>query len=225
VKNESPEEKFNRLVLNFVVLALTVLGISIFLFLPYPVTDKIVLPSPPATDKIDYSQKPLSTKSDLGLNEVLSMGKQDHEHESLLSKIRKDLKIPRGLEIKVFVGPYIHISSEGRLVDTNHPLGFVLLLDEIFYRSLTSEEKIALISHELGHLTNEDIFTFYNPDTIIRFQIEADTYATKYARPEAMISVLNKFGSDKHSEILTRELFLRIQNLEKIKQSQQGSIH
>jgi len=61
----------------------------------------------------------------------------------------------------------------------------------------------------------------YNPDTAIRFQIEADTYATKYASPEAMISVLNK-AHNKHGKYPSRQNYLRILNLERIKQSKQG---
>lgn len=171
---------------------------------------------------IDDQQKPLSLEKDIGLNEVLKISKRDLEHENLLYQIREDLKIPKDEEVKIFIGPYDeNIIGEGRLISSNQPFGFILLLNETFYQKLTPEEKIALISHELGHLTNRVIIVLYNLDTLIRFQIEADTYATKYASPEAMISLLNK-ANDKHGNVPSREYFLRIQNLEKIRQLKQG---
>ena len=166
--------------------------------------------------------KPLSTEKDIGIDEIIRMGRQDYEHEDLLSQIREDLKIPQNLEIKIFIGPYINIVSEGEYIDSRRPFGFILLLNEFFYQELTPEEKIALISHELGHLTNDVIFLSYNPtDTKIRLQIEADTYATKYVNPEAMMSVLNK-ANVRHGGYPSRQYYLRIQNLERIKQSKQA---
>lgn len=73
----------------------------------------------------------------------------------------------------------------------------------------------------MGHLTNDTVLLPYNSDVDIRFQIEADTYATKYARPEAMISILNK-ASARYDEFQSRQYYLRIQNLEKIKRLQQA---
>lgn len=184
MENDNSVEKFHRLdpFLAFLIYVICVIWLLLFFF--------VLLP--PNQDWTDYSQRPLSFERDVGLDEVLGMGREDHDHENLLSQIRKDLKIPKDEEIKIFVGPYLNIFGEGQLVGSNHPFGFILLLDDIFYQDLTPEEKTALISHELGHLTNEVIFIMYNPDTPIRFQIEADTYSTKYVRPEAMISVLNK---------------------------------
>ncbi|MDO8483279.1 MAG: M48 family metalloprotease, partial [bacterium] len=107
----------------------------------------------------------------------------------------------------------------------SNPFGFIILLDEIFYSDLTPEEKTAVIAHELGHLTNENLLMMYNPDTPILFQIEADTYATKYARPEAVIGFLNKVLKQKgyqSSEVPSREYQFRIKNLEKIKQYRQA---
>lgn len=174
------------------------------------------------TEPIPYlPQRPLSTKKNIGLNELMAIGRQDLKHENLISQIRKDLKIPKDNVIKVFIGPYANITGEGRLVDSNKPFGFVLLLDEIFYKNLTAEEKIALISHELGHLTNETVFLSDNIDTGIQFQIEADTYATKYARPEAMISILNKVSA-KYNGLQSRQYYFRIKNLERIKRLRQA---
>ena len=191
------------------LLIFIVCAVVFFVFLVYPNIKNL------------DQHKPLSIEKDIGIDEVMRMGRQNLDYEDLLFQIREDLKIPRSLEIKIFIGPYINISGEGQLVNSNRPFGFILLLDEDFYRDLTSEEKIALISHELGHLTNEVIFLVYNPDTIIRFQIEADRYATKYTRPEAMISVLNK-AKNRQGGYPSRQYYLRIQNLERIKQSQQG---
>ena len=209
MENSNPTEKQGNpnLFISIVMFALLWGLFTIFFFLP------------PKIDKPDYLTKPLSSETGISLQKVLKMGKQDLRHENLLSQVRKDLKIPIDLEIKIFIGPYVKISGEGQLVPSYNPFGFILLLDETFYKSLTSEEKIALICHELGHLTNEPIFLMYNLDTIIRFQIEADTYATKYASPEAMMGVLNKVAASQ-DKLSSRQHLLRIQNLEKIKQAQ-----
>jgi len=217
VENDNPERRPGS-GLTLVAFLLIALGLFLFVFYPHSTVTNPDHPlKPPSTD---HSYEPLYPEHGIRLNELLKLGRQDNEHEDLLSQIREDLKIPQGLEVKIFVGPYANISSEGRIVDSNHPFGFILLLDEWFYRDLTPEEKIALISHELGHLTNEAVFLMYSSDTLIRFQIEADTYATKYAKPEAMISVINKVNA-KHGGLPSRQYDLRIQNLEKIKQSRQ----
>ncbi len=156
----------------------------------------------------------------LTIEEILTRSGRDLEHEDLISQIRQDLKITSDLNIKIFVGPYENISGEGRLLKLENHLGFVVLLDEVFYQNLTSEEKISVIAHELGHITNKAVLA-HDLDTAIQFQIEADTYATKYASPEAMLSVLNKLIA-RHGGIKSRQFELRIKNLERIKQSRQG---
>lgn len=211
MENNNPPDDPGKLNPFFVVVFILFFGFLIFLFIPLP-----------GTEKINYElQIPFYVKKDITLKEMLRIGKQDLEHEDLLSKIRDDLKIPSGLEVKIFIGPYVNISGEGILCDSNHPFGLILLLDEVFYKNLTPEEKVALIGHELGHLTNEAFLIIHDTDTPIRFQIEADTYATKYSKPEAMISVLNKV-MEIHKGFHSRQYRLKIENLEKIKQSQQG---
>lgn len=165
--------------------------------------------------------KPLAPENSIGIDEAIRMGKQDLEHEILLFMIREDLRIPRNLEVKIMIGPYSNIVDEGEFIYSTHPFILLVLLNESFYQNLNSDEKIALISHELGHLVNGVIFLSYTSDTMIRLQIEADTYATKYINAEAMISVLNK-ANNKHGGFLSRQHYLRIQNLEKIKGLKQG---
>lgn len=172
--------------------------------------------SNPITKEDISSQIPLSVQKDIGIEEVIRMGKHDMDHEDLIHKVRKDLKIPEGLEVKIIVGPYTNIVNEGQLIYSTHPFILLLVINETFYQNLTPEEKIALIAHELGHLTNDVIFLTHSSDISIRFQIEADTYATKYAPPEAMISVLNK-ANDRYGGFPSRQYYLRIQNLEKIR--------
>ncbi len=169
---------------------------------------------PPA--KVDDPYRPLT------IEEVVGMGKQDLEHEGLISLVKEDLKITKSLEIKIFLGPYDNIIGEGELISSIHPLGFLILLDQSFYQGLSPKEKIALIAHELGHLTNK-LTLQYDLDTAIQFQIEADTYATKYTAPETMMSVLKKVHDRHGGNIVTQyEYRLRIENLEKIKQGEQA---
>jgi hypothetical protein len=209
VGNGNPEEK-NNPVGALIIFIFFALGLFILAF--YPLKKMA---------EVNYSQT-LSTEANIGFNEILRMGKQDKEHEDLLAQIRKDLFIPECLEVKIFIGPYNQITGEGQLIYSTRPFVLALMLDEFFYQNLTSEEKIALIGHELGHLTNDIVLlTYNNADTIIGFQIEADTYATKYASPEAMMSVLNK-ANDRHGNYPSRQYYLRIKNLERIRDLKQG---
>lgn len=178
-----------------------------------------ILPSPTYSDFESY---PVQKKpGPLTIKEGAEMGILDKEHESLVSQIRKDLKLHPDLSIEIFIGPYQNITGEGIIIPLINPPGVVVFLDKDFYQTLTAEEKIALIAHELGHLTNEKMLLSY-PSTITRFQVEADTYSTKYADPEAMISILNKMIT-RRGGTKSMEYEIRVQNLEKISQSKQGS--
>ncbi len=198
MSDDNPVKQPDRLVLLFVTMIL--LGYSALVVFP-------------TIKNRQQELKPLT------LEDIIGMGRQDLEHEDLISRIREDLKIPKVIQIKILLGPYGYM-SEGRLIDVLNPPGFIMLLDWDFYQELTPEEKVALIAHELGHLTNKPVLT-YDINTAIQFQIEADTYATKYVSPEAMINLLNKVGA-RHSGLKSNGYDLRIQNLEKIKQSRQG---
>lgn len=154
------------------------------------------------------------------LEVIVGIGKQNLEHENLISRIRDDLKIHKNLEIKILLGPYRYVTGEGLLIFKLKPPGFLMLIDKDFYQKLTPEEKTALIAHELGHLTNKPVLI--NDITAnIQFQIEADTYATKYAPPEALISLLDK-ANFMHDGVKPIGYDLRIQNLQKIKLDNQA---
>src|SRR3989344_2832984 len=112
----------------------------------------IVLLSPYSNTEHARYPPQIPIEKDIGLDEVMAMGRRDLEHEKLISEIRKDLKIPNDLEIKIFVGPFNNIVNEGQLFYPTNPFSLILLLNENFYQDLTPEEKIALIGHELGHL-------------------------------------------------------------------------
>ncbi len=200
MRDDSPVKRPDRLVLLFVFAIL----LGYFALVVFP-----------TIENHQQERPPLLTPED-----IIGVGRQDLEHEDLVSRIREDLKIPKIIEIKILLGPYRYVSGEGRLIDSLNPLAFIMLLDRDFYQELTPEEKIALIAHELGHLTNKPVLT-RDLNTDIQFQIEADTYATKYTSPEAMINLLNKADA-RHSGIKSEEHDLRIQNLEKIKRDRQA---
>ena len=209
-ENNSPKG-YSYLKSLFLILMFYVLGFFIFFITPSPL--------PLDLTKTSYQPRPLSVEKNITLKDAVRIGQQDMEHENLILQIRQNLQITKELEIKILIGRYSNMSGEGVIIPSNHPFGFILLFDEFFYQSLTPEEKIAAISHELGHLTNEEVIMMLNSDTRIQFQIEADTYSTKYARPEVMISVIKKLqAKTMGTEASFREYTLRIQNLEKIKQ-------
>jgi len=125
--------------------------------------------------------------------EIMAMGHLDNNHTELVSKIRTDLKIPEEMEIKIFIGPYFHIFGYAvHMFFVDHP-EHLIFIGENFYNKMDVDERVAVVSHELGHLTNKPDPPGWIPDEIfIQHQIEADTYATKYVEPEALIRVLNK---------------------------------
>ncbi len=80
---------------------------------------------------------------------------------------------------------------------------------------MDADERVAVIAHELGHITNKpDPPGWITDEIMIRHQIEADTYATKYVEPKALIRVLNKTAS--FFNIADPEYKQRIENLENI---------
>ncbi len=139
----------------------------------------------------------------LTVKEGTEMGKQDKNHEDLVSQVREDLKLDPSLSIKIFIGPYQEITGEGLFIPLINPPEVIILIDQNFYQILTPEEKVALIAHELGHLLNEEMLNF-NLATMISFQIEADSYATKYVEPAALISVLDKL-IERHGGVKPRD--------------------
>ena len=157
---------------------------------------------------------PLSVATGMG------MGKQDKDHEDLVAQVREDLKLNPSLSIKIFIGPYQEVTGEGLFIPLINPPGVIILIDQNFYQILTPEEKIAIIAHELGHLLNEEMLTV-NLATMINFQIEADTYATKYVEPAALISVLDKL-IERHGGVKPRDYEPRIQNLQNIRKLKQA---
>ena len=156
----------------------------------------------------------------LTMKEVKEMGTRDKEHEYLVTQVREDLKIYPDFSIEIFIGPYQYITGEGVMVSLLNPPGIIVLLDEGLYQILLPEERIAVIAHELGHLTNENMLTINN-NIMLQFQIEADNYSTKYADPEAMISVLEKIRS-RRGGLKPPDYDPRIANLERIKLLKQG---
>lgn len=163
---------------------------------------------------------PIPIPGPMTIKEGMGIGIQNKEHEDLIYQVREDLKINPSLSIEIFVGPYQNITGEGVMLPLINPPGVLILIDQDLYQVLTTEERRAIIAHELGHLTNEEMLTL-NSVTTTRFQIEADTYATKYADPTAVISFIDKIIA-RRGGIKSRDYEPRIQNLKKIKRSQQA---
>lgn len=156
------------------------------------------------------------------IKEGMGIGLQNKEHEDLIYQVREDLKINPSLSIEIFVGPYQNITGEGIIIPLINPPGVLILIDQDLYQVLTTEERRAIIAHELGHLTNEEMLTF-DPATMTRFQIEANNYATKYVDPTAIISFIDKIVA-RRGGIKSRNYEPRIQNLEKIKEMRQTQV-
>lgn len=130
MENPNPVKKHSKLSSFLIVLMFGSMWILVVFLSPQP--NNKPFPYPP--------QKPIEIKNDIGLNEVMQMGRQDLKHENLISKIRKDLKIPQEIEVKIFVGPFNNIVNEAQLLYPTNPFALILLLNENFYQDLNREK-------------------------------------------------------------------------------------
>lgn len=147
--------------------------------------------------------------------ELMIMGKKLDNSESaeIIKQIKSDLKI--AAEIIVLEGPYLFAA---RLPAASFPVferdgyttaKFYILVDSEFYKSLKSEEKKAVIAHEMWH--------FNDTQVIMQTQINADTFAAKYVGPQPVIDIINRLASPE-SRVIVKEYQLRMASLNKLKQ-------
>lgn len=136
------------------------------------------------------------------------IGTETHKHDDLINKIKRDNGI-ENLDIKIFIGPYFKIMESIASLLKSTPKLYLVIIDADFYSKLTTEEKEAVIAHEIGH-----VFFSYSPDAgleeIAYYQMMADTFAMRYVRPEVFSKTLDK---------IYKEYFIRKENAEKILKS------
>lgn len=190
---------FNKLDLTLVFLIGLMLILSIYLppIFKYPPN-----PAPPTNGCITKQQ-------------LLTLGKplQNKEASDIIAQIKNDMKIDK--EVITLEGPYwiasgiLAASFPEFLPDEYSFLRYYIVVDSDFYKNLNSEEKKAIIAHEMGHIDNIE--------EIIRLEIDADNLATKYVSPQISIDLLNKAISDKIFQKISKEYKLRMENLEKQK--------
>lgn len=130
---------------------------------------------------------------------------KENSKDDLPHLYKADIQIKMG-------GFYFSIGS----VATMYPYGpgaFYILVDIDFYKTLTLQEKKAMVAHEMGHVAYPNSPKFpTNILVVINSQIQADTFATKYVSPDDVVSLIKKAAD------FNLEYKLRLDNLNKIKQ-------
>lgn len=151
---------------------------------------------------------------------ILGKPLESQEAEEVLIQIKDDLKTNKEVTVLVLEGSYwvasgILAASFPELQPDGYSFSrYYIVVDSDFYKSLNSEEKKAVIAHEMGHIDSME--------KLLKIEMEVDSLATKYVSPQTFIDMLNKAIPDKDTRKISKEYKLRIENLEKLKQSRQG---
>ncbi len=160
----------------------------------------------------------------LSANQNKNKGIPTQEDQEFLNKIVENIGFED--EIVISVGPYykaqkISLTNGVVLVINNKNFKapsflffdrnvgiYYILIDYLFYKKFTIEEKKFVIAHEVGHAQNPNL-----RGSIVAEQ-KADEFALKYVSIETAIDFLEKY-SEADEEDLKRQ---RIENLHKVKQ-------
>jgi len=152
------------------------------------------------------------SNSDESINKPISryplIGKRNYEFDHFINKIKDDTKKANPdlanyiekAQIQLLIGNFrlIKIYNAGLDADINNYDLFYIVIDSSFFHRLTSDEKMATIGHELGHLTSVikiiRKIDINSADQLaaINEEIEADRVAAKYTSPGAVLSLLEK---------------------------------
>lgn len=150
---------------------------------------------------------------------LIALGSLSFAHENLVNDIKNDLSINK--EIVVLLGHYSHLFGEAALVRFNNPSEntYYLVVDILFYSTLTEDEKTVLISHELKHATHPQ--GAWLKKEFIKYQVDADAYAAKRTSPKTVTDLLEKIKDRSFpfpmSLLFTPEEYdARIANLKKL---------
>lgn len=184
-----------------------------FLFFNSPITEI----------KYPVNNAPPSANYCLTNQQLIILGQplKSEDADKILVQIKNDLKI--STEVVMLEGSYwntsgILVASFPKLQTDGYSFSkYYIIIDSNFYKSLNSEEKKAVIGHEMGHIKGVEQLT--------NIEIDADTFATKYVSPQTFIDLLNKAIPDENYLRFSKQYKLRMESLEKIKKSKQGQVH
>ncbi len=132
------------------------------------------------------------------LSETQRIGIPTNEFDGLLTRVKSDIN-KNDIKIRVLIGPYFQrfmiygvLLSPGSS-DTDQT--YLILIDSDFYNKLNPQEQYALVAHEAGHIAQ--LFPS-GPDFkfLIKAQMDADTFATKYVDPRDFLTFLEKLFSE-----------------------------
>src|SRR3989338_9828172 len=160
----------------------------------------------------------------LSANQNKNKGISTQEDHEFLGRIIEDIGFKD--EIVISVGPYygaqkINLTNGVVLLINNKDFKapsflffdrnvgvYYILIDYLFYKKFTAEERKFVIAHEVGHAQNPNM-----RGSIIAEQ-KADEFSLRYVSIETAIGFLEKY-SEADREDLKRQ---RIENLHKVKQ-------
>ena len=166
----------------------------------------------------------LTFNNSLSANQNKNKGVPTQEDLEFLDRIVEDIGFED--EIVISVGPYykaqkINLTNGVVLLINNKDFKapsflffdrnvgiYYILIDYIFYKNFTVEERKFVIAHEIGHAQNPDL------RVSVLAEQKADAFALRYVSIETAVNFLEKY-SEPGEEDIKRQ---RIENLHKAKQ-------
>ncbi|MDO8496190.1 MAG: hypothetical protein Q7S43_01930 [bacterium] len=166
----------------------------------------------------------LTFNTSLSGNQNKNKGVPTQEDLEFLNKIVEEIGFEG--EIIISVGPYykakkINLSNGVTLLINNKDFKapsflffdgnvgvYYILIDYLFYKNFTAEEKKFVIAHEVGHAQNPNL------RVSILAEQKADEFALRYVSIETAIGFLEKYSEPDEEDIKKQ----RIGNLHRVKQ-------
>jgi hypothetical protein len=166
----------------------------------------------------------LAFNTSLSANQNKNKEVPTQEDREFMSRIIEDIGFED--EIVISVGPYykaqkINLTNGVVLLINNKDFKapsflffdrnvgvYYILIDYIFYKNFTVEERKFVIAHEIGHAQNPDL------RVSILAEQKADEFARRYVSIETAVNFLEKY-SEPGEEDIKRQ---RIENLYKVRQ-------
>ena len=135
-------------------------------------------------------------------DEILAVKQADSADVEFIAQLKREANLNQ--EVQILVGPYKRVFGNDLKYDLEQHLvivrrsetekeTFLILFDKALYRELDGEHRKALLAHEMGHIINLVSGTRIPG---LDEELNADNYASRYVRPEVLISLYEQYEGD-----------------------------
>lgn len=148
-------------------------------------------------------------------NEILALELADNTDIEFIARLKREANLSQ--DIQILVGPYKRLFGN----DLKHNLEqhlvivqqsetsketFLILFKKDLYHELDGERRKAVLAHEMGHIIS---WVSGERRVGLNEELYIDNYASRYVRPEILISLYEQYEGDDPSRIA------KIKNLER----------